>query len=287
MNIEKVKKLLSENVKESRYDHSVQTMKMAKKITDHYEINDERISLAALLHDCGKIENSHDSDKNHAELGFILAKDVYGIEDMEIRNAIKFHTIGRKNMTDMEKVVYLADKIEESRLYEGVEEIREEAFKNMDEAIYMSMSRTFEYLMDNEIEIFPESKTAYFEFKRIHEERTAIKFILEAFEEKKGYDLSILDVSEVSSLADYFLICSSSSERQSRAIAQEVEDRLSELGLKVFHKDGMQTARWIIIDCGEIVIHIFNCDEREKYDFEEIWNRGKFIDTESFAINKL
>lgn len=111
-----------------------------------------------------------------------------------------------------------------------------------------------------------------------------IKTILSACDDKKGYNFTIINISKTSSVCDYFIICSGNNDRQTQAIADEVEFKAGKAGYDIYHKEGANTGRWIIIDMDDIIVHIFHKDEREIYDLETLWNEGKFIDSENFGI---
>jgi len=91
-------------------------------------------------------------------------------------------------------------------------------------------------------------------------------------EDKKARDIEILDIKGKTVLADYFVICSGSSETHIRTLCDEVEEKLEEEGLACLHKEGYGTARWILMDYGDIVVHIFHKDEREFYNIERLWS---------------
>lgn len=101
-----------------------------------------------------------------------------------------------------------------------------------------------------------------------------LTIIKEAIEEKKGIDMEVLDISEMTSIADYFVIVSGSSSTQVTSIADEVEEKLSELGIEPLSgKEGYNSARWILIDYGDIIVHVFHKDEREFYNLERLWSQ--------------
>lgn len=156
-----IKTELKKSLKPERYEHTLYTQKEAIKLAQRYNIDKEKASLSALLHDCAKNIDPKEAIKlindfgyeadeimlnNHALLhglaGSILAKEKYGITDPQMLNAIRYHTTGRENMTALEKIIFLADVIEESRNYEGVEEIRKLAYEDLDKAMILSLSRT-------------------------------------------------------------------------------------------------------------------------------------------------
>ncbi len=116
------------------------------------------------------------------------------------------------------------------------------------------------------------------QFKSISPEKTAdssklIESITEALLEKKAKDIVLLDVRELTTLTDYFIICHGTSETQIRALANNVLDKTVEkLGEKAWKKEGMDARRWIILDYVNVVIHIFNEEKRAFYGIERMWN---------------
>jgi ribosome-associated protein len=96
-------------------------------------------------------------------------------------------------------------------------------------------------------------------------------------EDKKATDIVILDVRPVSSVADYFMICSGNSEPQLKAIADEISRRLRDAGIRPVHHDGYPKSRWIVMDFGDLIIHIFHPDLREHYDLEHLWGDAKRV----------
>jgi len=93
----------------------------------------------------------------------------------------------------------------------------------------------------------------------------------QAAQDKLGENLVALDVSEPFALADVFLIVSAKNERQAAAIADAVEEKLLEQGVKPKYREGMAAARWILLDFGDLVVHVMNEDEREYYSLERLW----------------
>lgn len=156
MYIEKLKKKL-EDFNPNLYEHSIRTMDEAKKLAAHYNVDEEKAQIAGLLHDCGKGLNKGLDNLTHSKTGRDLAKDIYNIQDEEILNAIMYHTTGRENMTMLEKIIFIADKIEPKRNYEGIEELRKTAYTNIDEAIIMSLESTIEYVKMRDLELDNES----------------------------------------------------------------------------------------------------------------------------------
>ncbi|MBE2280563.1 MAG: ribosome silencing factor [Ignavibacteriaceae bacterium] len=89
--------------------------------------------------------------------------------------------------------------------------------------------------------------------------------------EKKGYDIKTLDVRNLTTMTDYFIICSADSDPQLRAIADHIDTELKERGIKVWHKEGMQSLNWVLIDLVDVVVHIFKPESRNFYGLERLW----------------
>jgi ribosome-associated protein len=111
-----------------------------------------------------------------------------------------------------------------------------------------------------------------------------IEVILNACDNKKAYNFVVLDVSKISSITDYFIICSGNNEKQTVAIAEEVIEKASLEGIKIYHKEGLDTGRWILLDADNIIVHIFQRDEREVYDLESLWFDNNSLDVEQYGI---
>ena len=108
------------------------------------------------------------------------------------------------------------------------------------------------------------------------------KIALYALEEKKGADIKIIDISNVSVMADYFIIANGSNQNQVKAMADMVEEKLHENGVRPRQIEGYQTANWILMDFNDIIVHVFNEEDRLFYNLEKIWLDGKLIDKTQF-----
>ncbi|NLJ41847.1 MAG: ribosome silencing factor [Clostridiales bacterium] len=103
--------------------------------------------------------------------------------------------------------------------------------------------------------------------------QTALK-IARILQDKKALDVLVLDISSLTAIADYFIIASGRSESQVRALYEEVEEKMKEQGLEVKRRDGQQGNRWIAMDYGDVIIHLFHHEEREFYSLERLWAGG-------------
>ncbi len=113
-----------------------------------------------------------------------------------------------------------------------------------------------------------------------HASKEMTKLAYRALSEKKAEDIKIINIEGVSVLADYFIIASGSNNRQVQALADNVEEVLYKAGYSKKQMEGYQTANWILIDYGDLVVHIFDTENRLFYDLERIWRDGKDISIE-------
>lgn len=95
--------------------------------------------------------------------------------------------------------------------------------------------------------------------------------------DRKAYDLLLMDVGECTSLADFFLICTGRSDTQVQAIAQSIEENLRTLGRKPRTVEGLRTGQWVLLDYGDVVVHIFLESARDFYDLERLWARAPLV----------
>jgi ribosome-associated protein len=92
--------------------------------------------------------------------------------------------------------------------------------------------------------------------------------------EKKAYDLVVMEVGELTSLADYFLVCTGRSDTQVQAITQSLEENLKRYGIRPLSIEGYTRGQWVVVDYGDVVVHIFYEPLREFYDLERLWGRA-------------
>ena len=99
----------------------------------------------------------------------------------------------------------------------------------------------------------------------------------EVCDEKKAKDIVVLDVRKITSISDYFIICSTSNERQARAIAEDLRLKMRDLGRSEMGVEGLQDGRWVLQDFADFVLHIFHESQREFYDIEGLWADAKQV----------
>ncbi len=174
------KEILKNRLTEKRYTHSLNVADSAKKLARLYGYDEEIAYTAGLIHDCCKdtpaglqlsymLENGVELSEYelgvaklyHSICGSVFVKKEFGIDNQDIINAVRYHTTGRKNMSLLEKIIFIADFISDERDYDGVEIMREKAVKSLDEAIVEGLSFTIKDLIDQGRIIHPDTLDAY------------------------------------------------------------------------------------------------------------------------------
>lgn len=108
-----------------------------------------------------------------------------------------------------------------------------------------------------------------------------VKAAYDAIDDKLGQDIAIIKIGDVSSLCDYFVIATGSSSRQVKAIADSVEDKLTENGIEPRAKEGYETQSWILLDYGDIIVHVFDEENRGFYNLEKLWKDAPYVDVDT------
>ena len=112
--------------------------------------------------------------------------------------------------------------------------------------------------------------------------REMTKLAISALEDKKANDIRVIDISNVSVIADYFIIASGNNRNQVQALADNVDDTLGKAGYPAKQVEGYASANWILMDFNDIIVHVFSEEDRLFYDLERIWRDGKSVEIEEF-----
>ncbi len=101
---------------------------------------------------------------------------------------------------------------------------------------------------------------------------------------KKGYDVKILDIRQLTTMSDFFVICSANSDTQVKAISDEVDKSLREEGIKSWHTEGYKALTWVLLDYIDVVVHVFKRESREFYNLEKLWGDAEITEVEDPAL---
>lgn len=176
LNIESLLDWLKSNLSEKRYQHSLGTAECARNLAISYKLDEEKAYIAGLLHDCAKcfpnekllsiIERHIEVDENekmnyktlHAPVSAYVAEKTFGVKDEEILSSIRWHTLGKVNMTEFEKIIFIADKIEERTrenwYAQPIRALLRES-NGLDKAILQCYRQTIKSLVDRDLKICP------------------------------------------------------------------------------------------------------------------------------------
>ena len=114
----------------------------------------------------------------------------------------------------------------------------------------------------------------------MEQEKEMARLAWQALDEKKGEDIQIIDITGISVMADYFLIATGNSDSQVRALVENVEESLQRGGYLLKQREGYQSGSWVLLDFGDIIVHIFDKENRLFYDLERIWRDGRVVSFE-------
>lgn len=167
MNIEEIREVLAAKLKPARFQHSLGVMAAAKRLAEKYGAASDKAELAGLLHDCARIYENDELTARarqalitpdeieaaaplllHAPLGAVIAAQQFGIDDKDVLQAIRLHTTGGRMMTVLDKIIYLADMIEPSRVYPNVDKLRRAAEQNLDKAMLLAFNQSINYVIE-------------------------------------------------------------------------------------------------------------------------------------------
>ncbi|KAA0965412.1 HD domain-containing protein [Sporosarcina sp. ANT_H38] len=179
MEVEQLKIEIAKRMPKERYDHVLRVTETAKKLATIHQLSVFKAEQAALFHDIAKFMDktelhqvlsianedsrlySFHHELWHAPVGAIIACDEFGISDADILNAIRYHTTGRANMSQLEKLIYISDMIEPGRSFPGVDDLREKAAENLNTAMEACIYQSVQFLITKRVPVFPDSIDCY------------------------------------------------------------------------------------------------------------------------------
>ncbi|MGL6107596.1 bis(5'-nucleosyl)-tetraphosphatase (symmetrical) YqeK [Romboutsia sp.] len=169
MDLENINKKIMDMLPKRRFNHSLNVANCAAKLSEIYNYDKEKAYLAGIVHDCAKYLNydevnyyvnkyeiyldeleTNNIALSHSAIGSYIAQYELGIEDEDIINSIKYHTTGKEDMNLLEKIIYLADLIEEGRNFSGIDSLRELVYNGeIDQALLISFNNTIKFVIEN------------------------------------------------------------------------------------------------------------------------------------------
>lgn len=196
MNKEEALLIVKKHLTAHRFEHTKGVLSTALELGKKRNLSKKKIELASIFHDYAKFRPKaemralikekelgndflqYGSELLHAPCGAYWVEHEVGIKDEEVLQAIRYHTTGRPKMTDLEKIIFIADYIEPNRQFPGVEAVRKVAQENLDEACIMALKNTIQFLLTKNQAIYPDTLATYNDFilnKREKEEKNERK----------------------------------------------------------------------------------------------------------------
>ncbi len=302
--IQKLESYVRVRLTEKRYRHTQGVVETAVKLARRYGADEDKTYIAALFHDACKNLDSDEMnmlveeyeigdlyiDKPqlaHSKLAAAILEDKFGVSDREILDAVSYHTTGRAEMSLIEKIVFVADAVEPNRTYPEAEELNRLAFQDIDLTGYKVADSAITRVKKQDMYLDEDTVRARDWFAELlkknslEDSRNFAVYAANILDSRKGFDITVLDIGEKSSFADYLVIGSGGSLRQTDALADYVEENSEVQGRFVRKIEGKNGSGWTLMDYGDVIVNIFIPEMRDKYKLETIWSDCESVDWEA------
>ena len=272
--------LLKEKYKgdSNRITHSIGVRDLAVTLANKLGVDAKKCEIAALFHDYYRYDSDSELIKLMDESDYKIYKDMpwgyhglaagnkikdFGITDPDIINAIKYHTVGRKNMSLIEKIIYVSDFSEINRTHEGSKEVREMALKDFDKAFLMCIEYTYKHTKDLNVKELLD----YYGGLNMNE----LELVISEIDKLNMENIKAYNLSNNHPLFDYIVIASSTNDRQANAIIRNLRELEAKGSIQIKGIEDKDLS-WILIDLNDIIVHIFSSDERAYYGLDAIYS---------------
>lgn len=213
-----------------------------------------------------------------------------GVGSPAMQAAVRYHTTAAPSLDALGQLIFVADALEPGREYSGVEALRSVAAGDVTAGYRAVLASTRSYLAARGLRVHPRTEAAWAVVAvddRSEEEAPVSVADGEAqawaaraaavAEDHKAQDVVVLDMGAVTLLADYFVIMTGQSVRQVDTLADYIDTALQAAGARLRHREGRSRAHWVLLDYGDVVVHIFTPDERRYYDLERLWGDARVV----------
>jgi ribosome silencing factor RsfS/YbeB/iojap len=203
----------------------------------------------------------------HSLLGRYAVEKDLAIEDEDIVSAIEYHTTGKENMTDLQKVLFISDFCEEGRVGNTFDNARDLAFVNLDKCVYYILDSKMKFVLERGFSVEENAQNAYKYYRKYKNLYTDNKLdnVLECINRNLVHNVVIYDLKDRNPLYDYVIISTANSNRQMEACVSYLRQD--------FDIKGAELAEgWTLIDLGDIIVHVFSNDDREKYGLDKLYS---------------
>lgn len=260
-----------------RIKHSIGVKDMAVALGSKMNLDTRKLEIAALFHDYYRYDSDDILISLMDKKDYEIYKDMpwgyhglaagnmikeFGITDKEIINSIKYHTVGRKNMSIYERIIYVSDFCEVNRTHEGSKEVRELALKDFDKAFLLCMDYTYKHTNDKNVK---ELLDYYGGFKM-----NELDLIVSELDKLNLEDIKVYNLNEKSPLFDYVIIATSKNDRQANAIIRNLRELEMKGEIKIKGIEDKDLS-WILLDLDDVIVHVFTGEARLFYGLDEIY----------------
>lgn len=270
-----------------RLTHILGVADMAEELAKRYHTDPRKAKIAAYMHDYYKYESIEEmaeviKDKDllaecsilptlyHAYASAVAYRNLFLPVDEEIYLAIKNHVFGRVDMGKLEEILVISDYIEVNRVYDNCIQCRNVCRESgLNAAMVFSTSHVISYVLKNKGTPHP----LQYEVLKQYKEKLQMELlhkIKDNIERVKGYDTICFDMKGVSPLFDYMIIVTIDSPRQAEALTQYIKEDYAKAGISLNAIEGKGSS-WVLMDCRDIIVHVFTKDEREHYSLEKLY----------------
>jgi len=275
--------IVKEKVKESRYEHTLKVIEEAVILANIYKENIGKTEIAAALHDISKYEDENEMRRiikdNYDEMisnyptnvlhGFVsrIRAMELGITDDDILNAIKNHTTARPNMSQLEKIIYIADFSNSGRTFKEAKIAHNIALVSLDAAMLYILVEIEKYLNKDGFKALDISKEAlkFYDKEKNRMDIELIK-IKEALDNAKMMEIHLYDLCETNPFFNYVFVCTAQNKRHLDSVVKYIDEE----NITYDHIEGEKT-EWLLIDKGDILIHVLTKEKRELYNLDNLY----------------
>ncbi len=283
--------------KMSRFTHIEGVAKMCKYLAQIYNVDESKAEICGLIHDYYKYESEEEMQKlidpkdqdecmkfkvlYHSYASGEALKNVFGIDDKEMKSAIRNHVFGHLNMTRLEEIVLISDYTEENRTYPSCINARNILLSgNLDKAILESTKDTVKYVIKKGDTPHP----LQYEIIKEYERKiimNKIEIIINGLKRINPHDVVVYDSNEKSPFFDFILVASVDSVRQASQAIMYIKEELAKENLTIKSSEG-EDSNWVLIDGFDYLVHIMTDEERERIAIDKLYMNFEKINIEKY-----
>ena len=296
--LRRIQELLDVRMKDKRkrYVHSLGVAETALHLAEVYGVDRFDAAAAGLIHDWDKVLSDDELVTRALHYGIKIAGSpsaatpllhgpvaAYELPQLfpelspAVFQAVDRHTVGACDMTPLDLVVFVADAIEPNRHGDYAHALRKMVGEStLDELFFSCFAQGLVYVIQSGRYLYPTAISIYNHYASLSASGVAAEDVAraaaQAAYDKKGEDVQVLDLTELSDVCDYFVLATGTNNRQVDSIVDEIEEKVAEAcGEHPFSIEGREQKTWMLMDYGSVVVHVFTPEARDFYRLEKLW----------------